>query len=99
MQRNQQEPVAFAFQSETIDEFTLDLSVERVAQMRFLRNPHRYIREFLERNGQEVNDVSFAVSEDGATLEECLAAFAIAAARPKGIHLKSPQYKSRWVVT
>jgi hypothetical protein len=91
--------IVFDVQSDDLDIGTLDLAVPAVAQARFLRDPYRYVREFLERHGQEVNEVSFAVSESGSTLAQCFAQLALAAAKPVFVHVKTAgPYKSTYVI-
>ena len=90
--------ISFDFQSDALDELTLDLSVPASARGRFLRNPQRYIREFLQERGQAVGEVSLAVGEESASLAECLAEIAIGTRKPKSVHLKTGEHKCRYVV-
>jgi hypothetical protein len=98
MAQESEQIIKFDFQSDALDTGTLELSVPPAARSRFLRNPHRYVREFLERHGQEVNEISFAVSEDGLGLSECFAQLAVAELRPRFQHIKVGEFRSSYVI-
>jgi hypothetical protein len=91
-----QEPaqvIRYDFQSDDLEVGTLHLAVPADARARFLQNPPHYIREFLERHGLEVTEVSIAVREGGASLEACLAMLALEQGDPEVTHLRRPASK------